>query len=131
MGAVQKSGDDCFSQSGPIFEVLESFSPNFRCNLVVEEEDYVAVLDGVFAPFGTGEAGGAGADAAFMGNHIGVGNDFGADKTFLDIGVDFTGGLGCGRPFADCPGAGLDVASGDVGDEVEEAEGLFDEPVEA
>lgn len=97
----------------------------------MEEEDHVAVLDNVVAPFGARFASFAGAYASFVADHVVVGDDFGADKPFFDVGVDFAGSLGGGGPFLDGPGAGFDFTGGDVVDEAEEREGFAGEAVEA
>ena len=60
-----------------------------------------------------------------------AGDDFGADEPFLDVAVDFACGGGGGRPFADRPGAGLQLSRCDVGDESEKGERFFDEAVQS
>ena len=53
--------------------------------LVVVEENDVAVVDDVFAPFRAGFASFASADAPLVADHVVVGDHFRADKAFLYI----------------------------------------------
>ena len=49
-----------------------------------------------------------------------VSDNFGADKSALDIGVDFTGGLMRGSVTAGCPGADFILADGKKGLQIEQ-----------
>ena len=60
-----------------------------------------------------------------------VGSDFGADKTFFEIGVDHTGGLGGGGAHANGPGAYFLLACGEVGLQAQQVEAGADYPVQA
>ncbi len=59
----------------------------------MEKKNHIAVVDDVVFSLRSGFAGIPCAHAAFIGEHVFVGDDFGADEPFLDVGVDFTGGF--------------------------------------
>jgi hypothetical protein len=97
---------------------------------VVEEDDVVVVDDVVFA-FDAGFAGFAGLDTTAVAEVVFVGDHFGADEAFLDVGVDGGGGFGGKGAAVDGPSSGLFFAGGVEGDEAEGGEGGFDEAGEA
>src|ERR1700733_12964854 len=101
-----------------------------RSDVELEEED-VAILHYIFFAFGAEEA------SFFDGLLVAVleevvgGVAVGFDEATLEVGVDDACGSGGLRATFDGPGANLLYASGEVGDEVEEAIGGVDEAVEA
>lgn len=102
-----------------------------RCILVMVKLYDIAVLNDVLFSFGSGLTSISCAHASFVGNHVIIADDFGADESFLDIGMDFTCSfLGSGA-FRDGPRSGLNLSGCQVGDEIECGEGGLDEAVKA
>ncbi len=101
-----------------------------KLDIEFEEED-VAIFDDVLFAFGAEEALFFDGLLAAVDEEVVGGVAVGFDETFFEVGVNDAcraGGLGAA---ADGPGADLLYASGEVGDEVEQAVGGVDEAVEA
>lgn len=92
---------------------------------------HVAVLDDVVLAFQAPFAGFLGASFALVGDEVVVGDHFGADKAFLEVGVDHGGSLRGGGADADGPGTYFLHASGEVGLQVEQRVAGADHAVQA
>ena len=79
-------------------------------------DDVVLALDGEFSG---GTAFGFGA----VFDEVVVFDDFGADETFLEVGVDDSGGTGSLVALVDGPGADFGLAGGEVGAQAEQVIG--------
>src|SRR5690554_3040761 len=82
---------------------------------VKPEVDHVAILDHVLLAFQAPFAGFLGSGFAVVLNEVVEGDDFGADKAFLEVGVDHAGGLGCGGTDLDRPGTDFLYPGSEVG----------------
>jgi hypothetical protein len=96
----------------------------------LEEKD-VAVFDHVFFAFGAEQAFFFDGLLAAVGEEVVGGIAVGLDEAALEVGVDDAGGSGGLGAAFDGPGADLLHASGEVGDEVEQAVRGVDQTVEA
>src|ERR1700733_9941824 len=101
-----------------------------RSDVELEEED-VAILHYIFFAFGAEEAGFFDSLLAAVLEEVVGGVAVGFDEAALEIGVDDTGSSGGFGATFDGPGADLLYASGEVGDQVEQAVGGVDEAVQA
>jgi len=73
---------------------LSSRKRSCKCLYVKPEMHDIAVLYDVFLAFQTPFSGIFCPLLAFVGNKVGIGNYFGADKAFFKVGVNHRGGLG-------------------------------------
>src|SRR5690625_119073 len=108
--------------------VLQAFL--LRSDVEAEEGD-VAVFENVIFSFEPVFAGFAGGGDASESGEIFVGNDFGFDETFFEIGVDDAGCFGGFHSVSKCPCADLFFAGGEIGCEPEQLISLADQAGDA
>src|SRR5690554_4546791 len=115
-------------QTRRVFSVFELRVPE---KLHVEPEmDNVAIFDDVFLAFQTPLAGILGAGFALVLHEIIVADDFGADESPLEIGVNYGGGLGGSGADFHGPGADFLNTGGEVGLQAQQAVAGPDHAVE-
>jgi len=98
---------------------------------VKAEVHHIAVFDDVVLAFQAPFAGFLGAGFALVLDEVVVGDHFGADEAFFEVGVDHGGGLRGGGADFDGPGADFLHACGEVGLQVEQRVTGADHAVQA
>ena len=91
----------------------------------------IAVIDDVFLTFQPHAPGLLGPLFALEADIVIIGNGFGANKAFFEIGMDDASGLGGGVADMDRPGACLFWANREIGLQAQQAIGLADQAVQA
>lgn len=87
----------------------------------------VAILNDIVLALDTELTGAAAGSLRLEFDEVIVFDDLSADEAFLEVGVDYAGGLGRFVAFVDCPGTAFIGAGGEEGLEVEKAVGALDE----